>query len=142
MAAPLTLGQATDLVDLSIQNLWLKSSDPKVQYKSYFNFRTTEDYYEKDSGLSGLGEASFIDENAVIVSDVPVQTYDKTYTQTMVGTILPITQKMLISSISWIEISLYKLLKLRETLYETIRSEIQKWRRSETIIEASFGMMG
>jgi len=94
MAAPLTLGQATDLVDLSIQNLWLKSSDPEVQYKSYFNFRKTEDYYEKDSGLSGLGEASFIDENAVIVSDVPVQTYDKTYTQTMVGTILPITQKM------------------------------------------------
>ena len=78
MPAPLTIGQAADLVDKSIQNIFLKSSEPEVQYKKYFNFRTTTDYYEKDSGISGLGESDFVDENAVITSDVPIQTYDKT----------------------------------------------------------------
>jgi len=94
MPAPLTIGQAADLVDKSIQKIFLKTSEPEVQYKKYFNFRTTEDYYEKDSGLSGLGEADFVDENAVITSDVPIQTYDKTYTQNMVALLLPITHRM------------------------------------------------
>lgn len=94
MAAPLTIGQAADLVDLSIQKITLKSSDPKVQYKSYFNFRTTEDYYDKDSGLSGLGRSSKVDENGVITSDTPVQTFDKTFTQVMYAKMLPISYKM------------------------------------------------
>src|ERR1044072_9688138 len=94
MAAPYTIGQAADLVDLSIQKVWLKSSDPEVQYTKYFNYRTTEDYYEKDSSLSGLGEASFTDENAVIYSDTPVQGYDKTYVQEVVSLIVPFTFKM------------------------------------------------
>lgn len=92
--APFTIGQATDLVDLSIQKIFLKSSNPEEQYKKYFNFRTTEDYYEKDSGLSGLGRASFVDENAVITSDTPIQTFDKSYTQEMIGTILPFSHRM------------------------------------------------
>lgn len=75
--APLNIAQAADLVDKSIQNIWLKTSTPEEQYKKYFYFRTTTDYYEKDSGLSGLGVANFVDENAVISSDVPLQTYDK-----------------------------------------------------------------
>ena len=94
MPAPLTIGQAADLVDLSIQKVFLKSSDPTVQYKKYFNYRKTSDYYEKDSSLSGLGEADFVDENSVIVSDIPVQGYDKTYTQEMVGIVVPFTYKM------------------------------------------------
>ena len=53
----MNIAQAKDTVDLSIQKMFLKSSDPEVMYTKYFNFRTTEDYYEKDSGLSGLGEA-------------------------------------------------------------------------------------
>jgi len=73
MSAPLNIAQAADLVDLSIQKVFLKSSEPEAQYKKYFNARTTEDFYEKDSSLSGLGEADFVDENSVIVSDVPVQ---------------------------------------------------------------------
>ena len=92
--APLNIAQAADLVDLSIQKVFPKSSEPEVQYKKYFNFRTTEDYYEKDSSLSGLGEADFVDENSAIVSDVQVQGYDKTYTQNMVGIIVPFTFKM------------------------------------------------
>lgn len=94
MSAPFNIAQAADLVDLSIQKIFLKSSDPEVIYPDYFNVRTTEDYYDKDSSLTGLGEADFVDENAVILSDTPVQGYDKTYTQNMVGLIIPFTMKM------------------------------------------------
>jgi len=94
MANPFTIGQAADLVDLSIQNIFKKSSEPEVMYKKYFNFRTTDDYYEKDSSLSGLGEADFVDENAVITSETPVQGFDKTFTQTMIAKILPISHRM------------------------------------------------
>jgi len=93
--APLNIAQAADLVDLSIQKIFEKTSEPEPQYTKYFNVRTTEDYYEKDSSLSGLGEADFVDENAAIVSDVPLQGYDKTYTQNMCGIIVSFTWKML-----------------------------------------------
>ena len=94
MSAPFNIGQAADLVDLSIQNIFSKSSQPDSTYSKYFNVRTTTDYYEKDSSLSGLGEADFVDENGVIISDTPVQGYKKTYTQNMVGVIVPFTFKM------------------------------------------------
>jgi hypothetical protein len=94
MSAPLNIAQAADLVDLSIQDIFEKSSEPDVMYKKYFNVRTTEDYYDKDSSLSGLGEADFVDENGVIISDTPVQGYKKTYTQNMVAVIEPFTFKM------------------------------------------------
>lgn len=90
----MNIAQAADLVDVSIQNVYSKTSDPEVDYKKYFNFRTTEDYYEKDSSLSGLGESDFVDENGVIMSDTPVQGYDQTYTQNMIGTIVPFTFRM------------------------------------------------
>lgn len=94
MPAPLTIGQAADLVDLSIQKIYPKSSTPAEQYKSYFNYRTTTDYYEKDSGLSGLGEADFVDENGVVTVDVPIQTYDKTYTQNQVDHMVTFSKRM------------------------------------------------
>lgn len=94
MSAPLNIGQAADLVDLSIQEVFSKSSMPDVMYPKYFNTRTTEDYLDKDSSLSGLGESDFVDENGVIVSDTPVQGYKKTYTQNMVGMIVPFTFQM------------------------------------------------
>lgn len=94
MASPYNIAQAADLVNLSIQKIFLKSSDPEVMYPKYFNVRTTTDLYEKDSSLSGLGEADFVSENAVITSDSPVQGYDKTYTQEMVGVVLSFTFKM------------------------------------------------
>ena len=134
MGAPLNIAQAADLVDLSIQKIFLKTSEAEAQYKKYFNYRTTEDYYEKDSGLSGLGEATFLDENAAMIADVPVQTYDKTYTQEVVSSLVTFTMKMLISSISWMATSLYKFRKLQGTLYETICSQTQKWGGSTTII--------
>lgn len=79
------LAQAADTIDLSVQKMWLKSSDPEPLFKKYFNYRTTEDYYEKDSSITGLGIADFTPENGVIVADVPIQGYKKTYTQNQVG---------------------------------------------------------
>lgn len=90
----MNIAQAADLVDLSIQDVYEKSSDPEDLFKKFFNFRTTEDYLEKDSSLSGLGEADFVDENAAIISDTPIQGYKKIYTQNMVGIIVPFTFKM------------------------------------------------
>ena len=92
--APLNIAQAGDLVDLSIQKVFMKTSEPEVMYPKYFNVRSTEDLYDKDSSLSGLGEAEFVDENSAIQSDVPIQGNDKTYTQEMVGIIVPFTFKM------------------------------------------------
>jgi len=46
--APLNIAQAADLVDLSIQNVYSKTSEPEVMYSKYFNTRSTEDYYEKE----------------------------------------------------------------------------------------------
>ena len=94
MSAPLNIAQAADLVDLSIQEVFEKSSEPEVSYPKFFNERKTEDYYEKDSSLSGLGEADFVDENGVILSDVPVLGYKKIYTQNMVAMVVSFTFKM------------------------------------------------
>jgi hypothetical protein len=94
MPAPLTLGQAADLVDKSIGKIWIKASTPEEKYKLYFNFRPNADYYEEDSSLSGLGEADFVSENAVFTSDIPAQGYNKKYTQEMISKLLPISYQM------------------------------------------------
>ena len=81
--APLTLGQAADAVDVSIQNYWLKGTDPQEEYFRKFANVTTgvTDYYMKESGLSGLGSAARTVESASIVAEVPVQLNSQTYTQ-------------------------------------------------------------
>jgi hypothetical protein len=94
MSAPLSISQAADLVDLSIQKVFEKSAEPEQTYPKYFNVRTTEDYYEKDSSLSGLATAEFVDENGVIMSDTPIQGYKKTYTQNMIAIMASFTFQM------------------------------------------------
>lgn len=97
MAAPLTLGQAVDLTDVAIQDIYLKESklEKKAVYDKYFNVVSgVTEYYLKDSSLSGLGEAARITENAVVTSEVPVQGYDQTYTQVEFGKMLPVTKRM------------------------------------------------
>ena len=97
MSAPLTLEEAVDLTDVAIQDIYLKESklEKKSVYDKYFNVVSgVTDYYLKDSSLSGLGEAARITENAVITSEVPVQGYDKTYTQVEFGKMLPVTKRM------------------------------------------------
>ena len=78
MASPLTLGQAADMVDVSIQKFWLKDTKTYPEYwKKFYNVTTgVEDYYMKDSSLSGLGSASRIVESATIVAESPVQNFD------------------------------------------------------------------
>lgn len=81
--SPLTIGQAADLVDLSIQKVWLKPTVEATEYYKKFSNVTTgvTDYYMKDSSLSGLGSASRMTEQATIVSEAPVQGFDQVYTQ-------------------------------------------------------------
>lgn len=93
MASPLNLGQVADLVDRSIQKIMLKEAKRPIQLKKYYNYRETTDLYDKDSSLSGLKEAEFTDENGEIVEDVPVQGFDKLYTQTQVDILVPYTYK-------------------------------------------------
>lgn len=94
MSAPLSINQAADLVDLSIQKVFEKAAEPEATYPKYFNVRTTEDYYEKDSSLSDLATAEFVDENGVIMADTPVQGYKKTYTQNMIAIMASFTFQM------------------------------------------------
>ena len=97
MSAPLALGDAVDLTNVSIQDIFLKQSkiEKKTYYDKYFNKVTgVTDYYEKDSSLSGLGEAARITENAVITAETPIQGYDKTYTQVEFGKMMPVTKQM------------------------------------------------
>lgn len=90
----MNIAQAADTVDLSIQKMWIKSSTPEEKYKQYFNYRKTEDLYEKDSSITGLSIADFTPENGVIVADVPVQGFKKTYTQTQVDIMTSYTAMM------------------------------------------------
>ncbi len=69
------------------------AQDGTLQLKKYYNFRTTEDYIEKDSSLSGLSEAEYTDENAEMSEDVPIQGYDQTYTQEAVDVIVPFSYR-------------------------------------------------
>ncbi|MFA5163926.1 MAG: hypothetical protein WC441_05425 [Patescibacteria group bacterium] len=94
--ATLHIADAADLVDRSIQKIFLKGSkDESRDFEQYFNTEVgITDYYIKDSSMSGLGYASRILENAVITSETPVQGYDKTYTQVEYGKVLPVTKRM------------------------------------------------
>lgn len=95
MAIPLQISDAADLVDLSIQDLWLKGSEKNVFYDKYFNVdNSVTDLYTKDSSLSGLGYASRIVENAAVTAESPVQGFDKTYTQVEYGKLLAVTKLM------------------------------------------------
>lgn len=82
--SPMMVAQAANAIDKSVQLYFQKESQPELQLKKYMNFRTTTDYYDKDAGISGLGEASFTSENAAIKEDVPIETNKKTYTQQQV----------------------------------------------------------
>lgn len=92
-ASPLNLGQIADTTNVAIQKMFKKDSAVELQLKKYYNFRTTEDYIEKDSSLSGLSEGEFTDENAEITEDVPVQGYDQTYTQEAVDVLVPFSYR-------------------------------------------------
>lgn len=96
MPNPLQLSDAADLIDVSIQNIWLKGSEKESRlFEQAYNVESgVTDYYVKDSSLSGLGYAGRISENAVITAASPAQGYDKTYTQVQFGVLLSFTKPM------------------------------------------------
>ena len=96
MPNPLTLSDAADLIDVSIQDIWLKGSEAEsALYKQYYNVESgVTDYYLKDSSISGLGYAGRIVENAAVTAASPVQGFDKTYTQVQFGILISFTKKM------------------------------------------------
>ena len=96
MPNPLSLTDAADLIDVSIQDIWLKGSEKESrQFEQFFNVETgVSDYYMKDSSLSGLGYAGRIVENAAVTAASPVQGFDKTYTQVQFGVLLSFTKFM------------------------------------------------
>jgi len=96
MPSTLTIADVSDLVDQSIRDIWIKGSEKESRmFEQYYNVVSgVTDYYLKDSSISGLGYASRVVENAVIVAETPVQGFDKTYTQVNFGKILPVTKVM------------------------------------------------
>lgn len=96
MPAPLTLNQAADLIDVSIQDIWLKGSEKESRlFEQYYNVETgVVDYYTKDSSLSGLGYAGRIVESGVIAAVSPVQGFDVTFTQVHFGSLQSFTPQM------------------------------------------------
>ena len=96
MPNPLEINDAADLIDLSIQNIWLKGSGEESKiYEGFYNTEAgVTDYLTKDSSLSGLGYAGRVVENAAITSQSPVQGYEQTYTQVQFGVVLSFTKMM------------------------------------------------
>ena len=96
MPNALNLSDAADLIDISIQDIWLKGSEKESQmFKQYYNVETgVVDYYIKDSSLTGLGYAGRITENAAVTAASPVQGFDKTYTQVQFGVLMSFTKPM------------------------------------------------
>jgi hypothetical protein len=92
----MTLADAADLIDVSIQDIWLKGSESETrQFEQFYNVETSvTDYYLKDSSLSGLGYAGRVVENAAVTAASPVQGFDKTYTQVQFGVLLSFTKHM------------------------------------------------
>lgn len=96
MPNPLNLSDAADLIDVSIQKIFLKGSEKQSRlFEQYFHVETgITDYYYKDSSLSGLGYAGRIVENAQVTSASPVQGNKVTYTQVQFGVLLSFTKHM------------------------------------------------
>lgn len=75
---PASLANFGDLVDESIQDIFIKRGEQPTKMDQYFHVETTTSYYDKDSSVAGLTKAKYISENASVVYDAPIQGFDKT----------------------------------------------------------------
>lgn len=92
---PFDLNAASDLVDLSIQSIWLKSpADTKEYHKDFYYVEPVDDYIVKDSSITAVKTFSKIPENGAIPAGSPHQGFDKTYTQSFFSGMLRITRPM------------------------------------------------
>lgn len=142
MPNPLNLSDAADLIDVAIQDIWLKGSEKQTFYDQYFNVETgVQDYYLKDSSLSGLGFAGRVVENAAVTSQSPVQGFDKTYTQVQFGVVLSFTQAMWMFGIK--KRNLENIVEERRKAVEDKREQLcadrldQAWNASYTVQDIS-----
>lgn len=91
---PATLSQFGDLIDESIQNIFVMRSELPRKIDQYFNVSDTTSYYDKDSSVVGTERAKFMAENASVIYDAPIQGFDKTYTQKKYGDGLKISDHL------------------------------------------------
>jgi len=94
ITVPASLGGFADLVNESIQDIFVKRAELPMNMEKYFNVSDTSSYYSKDSSVTGAEKAKFISENASVVYDSPLQGFDKTYTQKKFGDGLKITDQL------------------------------------------------
>jgi len=121
VVVPGTLGQFADLVNESIQDIFVKRADFPSQMEKYFNVTDTNSYYSKDSSVTGTTGAHRIGDNASVQYDAPLQGFDKTYTQVKFGNGLEISDHL------WrYGIEFRKITGLVETLTDGMRDKIEE----------------
>lgn len=92
---PFDLDAASDLTDLSIQEIWIKSpADLEEYHNDYYYSEPVPDYITKDSSLTSISTFSKIPENGNIPADSPYEGFKQTYTQSFFSGMLRITRPM------------------------------------------------
>jgi hypothetical protein len=92
---PFDLAAASDLTDLSVQDIWIKSPADLEEYsKEFVNYQPVKDYIVKDSSLTSISTFSKIPENGNIPADSPNPGFKQTYTQSFFAGMLRITRPM------------------------------------------------
>ncbi len=120
VTVPAALGQFADLVDESVQDIFIKKAMLTPKMEQYFNVEDTTSYYDKDSSVTGAEKAKYLSENASVLYDAPLQGFDKTYTQKKYGDGLKITQHL------WkFGIQFRKIASLVDTLGDSMMEKIE-----------------
>lgn len=92
---PFDLDAASDLTDLSIQEIWIKSpADMEEYHDEYYYVEPVEDYITKDSSLTAISTFSKIPENGNIPADSPYEGFRQVYTQSFFSGMLRVTRPM------------------------------------------------
>lgn len=92
---PFDLDAASDLTDLSIQEIWIKSpADLEEYHDEFYHVEPVEDYITKDSSLTSISTFSKVPENGNIPADSPYEGFRQIYTQSFFSGMLRITRPM------------------------------------------------
>lgn len=121
VTVPATLSQFGDLVDESIQKIFVKRAELPLQMEKYFNVSDTTSYYDKDSSVLGSAKAHFIGDNGSVIYDAPIQGFDKTYTQKKYGDALKLSDHLWRFGVKFRDIT-----NLTETLMDSMRAKIEE----------------
>lgn len=88
--------ESADLHDPAIKKVWLatRELEDQAQWKKIATIESTTQRTLQQSEISGLTKAAYKPENAAVVKNIPVQAYDKTYTQEEFQLSLPFSKHM------------------------------------------------